>query len=291
MISVVVPAHNEEAVIEACLHGLMEGGGEDELEVLVVCNGCTDATVARANTVAGNIRVVESSVASKAHAINIGLKAAGGGTIVVMDADVRMSAEDVRRLADGIVRAGALAGAPAVRMEYLPGTSPVVHGYYRIWLALPYVREGMMAAGVYALSARGRQRVGELPPVIADDGYVRLLFDPSERIEVTDAFSIVLAPLTVVDLVKIKTRSRLGGLQLRRMFPHLHMQTARHRRVRAAAVEILSLPSLWWSILPYLYVNIVSRVRAGFYARRLSTYKWEKDEGSRRGFAGRNTSE
>ena len=62
----------------------------------------------------------------------------------------------------------------------LRGSSLAVRAYYRIWLRLPYVREGMIGVGVYALSEEGRRRFGEFPEVIADDGYVRMLFS-SER--------------------------------------------------------------------------------------------------------------
>ena len=41
---------------------------------------------------------------------------------------------------------------------------------------LPYVREGMIGVGVYALSEKGPERFAEFPDVIADDGYVRMLF-------------------------------------------------------------------------------------------------------------------
>ena len=42
--SVVIPAHNEAKVIGRCLSGLLEGMAPGELEVIVVCNGCTDGS-------------------------------------------------------------------------------------------------------------------------------------------------------------------------------------------------------------------------------------------------------
>ena len=45
MISVIIPAHNEGKVIAAALKGLAAGAISGELEVIVVCNGCTDNTV------------------------------------------------------------------------------------------------------------------------------------------------------------------------------------------------------------------------------------------------------
>src|SRR5262245_58336894 len=48
MASVVIPAHNEARVIERGLSSLLEGARPGELEIVVVCNGCTDDTAARA---------------------------------------------------------------------------------------------------------------------------------------------------------------------------------------------------------------------------------------------------
>ena len=44
MISVVIPAYNEERGIEACLTALLEDAKPGELEVIVACSGCTDRT-------------------------------------------------------------------------------------------------------------------------------------------------------------------------------------------------------------------------------------------------------
>lgn len=45
MISIIVPAHNEENVISATLDVLVPGVDIGALEIIVVCNGCTDETV------------------------------------------------------------------------------------------------------------------------------------------------------------------------------------------------------------------------------------------------------
>ena len=43
-ISVVIAAHNEEDVLGRCLDALLRGSRPTELEIVVVCNGCTDRT-------------------------------------------------------------------------------------------------------------------------------------------------------------------------------------------------------------------------------------------------------
>ena len=88
----------------------------------------------------------------------------------------------------------------------------------------------MIGVGVYAVSEDGRSRFGAFPDVIADDGYVRTLFDASERVCVEDAPVRVYAPKRLSDLVRIKTRSRLGRYELGQRFPEL---TARERGTKS----------------------------------------------------------
>ena len=57
-ISVVIPAHDEEAVVGRCLAALLDGARPGELDVVVVCNGCTDATADIARGFGRGVRVV-----------------------------------------------------------------------------------------------------------------------------------------------------------------------------------------------------------------------------------------
>jgi glycosyltransferase involved in cell wall biosynthesis len=71
MPSVIIPACNEASVIGRCVDALLQGA--PGIEVVVVCNGCTDDTalVAREQGV-GNVTVVETPVGSKIAALNLG---------------------------------------------------------------------------------------------------------------------------------------------------------------------------------------------------------------------------
>ena len=138
-----------------------------------------------------------------------------------------------------------------------------------------------MAAGVYALSAEGHQRLGRFPDVIADDGYVRLLFNPQERVEVADALSTVTAPAVFGDLIKIKTRSRLGVFQLRDRFPELFSREQKTKNYGQAISGILRRPGLYLAAIPFVVVSIVSRLRAQRQHGRAGATIWERDASSR----------
>lgn len=285
MISVIVPAHDEASVIGASLASYIAAAGGLAVEVLVVCNGCSDNTAAVAGAFAGvvpAVRVLESAVASKVGAVNLGLSEARGDVVVCVDADVRLGGAGLAGLVRELSKPGVLAAAPKAVMDFGGGTPWFVRAYYKLWLELPYVREGMVGCGVYALNAGGRARVGALPNIISDDGYVRFQFNSAERVLAEDVTAIVRAPRSVMGLIRIKTRSRLGRLQLRALFGHAMAGAQRSGGAFGVLWPFLMVrPRLWPCVVPYLIVTLVTRWRAGRQFSRLAEYVWERDLSTR----------
>lgn len=279
-VTVIIPAHNEAAVIGECLRSLRQGSDHAGVEIIVVCNGCTDdtAVVAAREPV---VRVLECPVPSKVAAINLGIKHATGEHLVVVDADIRLSGGGVRALAEALAAPGVLAAAPRAEMEFAPGTAWAVRAYYKVWFSLPYVREGMVGCGVYAIGAAGRSRVFPIPDVIADDGYVRGSFSPTSRVRVDSVVSKVRAPRTLRDLIKIKTRSRLGSYQLAGRFGESLPGQHKSSEYSLAGIGLLLRPRLWPSVVAYLHVNLVTRRRAKAQLAHIETYVWERDDSAR----------
>jgi peptidoglycan-N-acetylglucosamine deacetylase len=88
-VTVLVPAFNEEKVIERTINSLLDGGYEN-LEVLVIDDGSTDGTAALVNARAAKddrIRLLSKENGGKAKAANAGLKVATGEIVVAVDAD------------------------------------------------------------------------------------------------------------------------------------------------------------------------------------------------------------
>ncbi|NBC11414.1 MAG: glycosyltransferase [Planctomycetes bacterium] len=279
MISVVVPAYNEEAVIERCLKALTDGAPAGALEVVVACNGCHDRTAEIAEAFGPPVRVVQTTTASKVAALNLGDAAVTGFPRFYVDADVILPWPTVRATAQALERSGKPAGAPRLEMD-LSGSGPGVRAYYAVWLKLTFHRAGMIGCGVYVLSAEGRARFGEFPDLIADDAFVRSRFVDSERaMPDNDATVIVAGPRTLGELIKIKTRSRLGLAQLRAYEPDRYELGL--KKDRWFFGPVLARPWLWPCALVYLYVNLASRLRARRQLRSIETYRWERDESSR----------
>ena len=119
MISVVIPAHNEEALLGATIGALMTAlralVPEDGFEVVVVDDASTDRT-GEVATNAG-ARVVPVNVRQIAAARNAGAKAARGGTLIFVDADTIVPRETLRQtlaaLAEGVAAGGAPAALPS----------------------------------------------------------------------------------------------------------------------------------------------------------------------------------
>ena len=99
-VAVLVAAYNEELVIGACVRSIL-GSDHAALQVVVVDDGSTDATAARA-TEAGSgderLRVVRQPNGGKASALNTALARTDAAIVVVMDADSLLEREALGRL-------------------------------------------------------------------------------------------------------------------------------------------------------------------------------------------------
>jgi glycosyltransferase involved in cell wall biosynthesis len=279
--SVVIAARNEEYVLGRCLDALVRLSQPNELEIVVVCNGCTDRTADIARGYGEAVRVIETPIASKTAALNVGDAHVSAFPRFYVDADVVLPIESIRRIAARLVERRALAASPGMSLDLHRSTVPV-RAYYRIWVRMPYVREGMIGVGVYALSEQGRRRFGEFPEIIADDGYVRMLFDVRDRLNVADAPVHVFAPQAFSDLVRIKTRSRLGRYQLRQRFPELFARERSTKSYRRAIWGIVTRPWLWPAAVFYTAVLVETRRRARPQLNSFTDYVWERDQSSRR---------
>ena len=100
LVSVVIPARNEELCIARCLASVLgQDFPRDQMEVVVVDNGSTDAT----SSIAGqfSVRVVEESRLGIAKARNAGIRAARGEIVAFLDADCVANPDWLRELLSG----------------------------------------------------------------------------------------------------------------------------------------------------------------------------------------------
>jgi glycosyltransferase involved in cell wall biosynthesis len=206
--SVVIPAHDEAAVIRRCLDTLFAGFQEGELDVVVICNGCSDATAALARSSGHPVRVIELSRASKPAALRVGDVAVSALPRLYLDADVLLPGSAARLVLERL-RSGTVAARPPVRYE-TSGASEPVRSYYRARSRVPAVLGSLWGAGVYGLSAAGRSRFGTFPDVVADDLWVDRLFS-AEEVEIVNSDPVVVrVPRRSRDLVRVLGRTYRG---------------------------------------------------------------------------------
>jgi peptidoglycan/xylan/chitin deacetylase (PgdA/CDA1 family)/GT2 family glycosyltransferase len=95
-VSIVVPAHNEEALLPRCLDALLAQDYSGPLEILVIDNASTDRTAALARR--PGIRLLHEPVRDYSHALICGFSHATGEIIALTDADTVVPRDWVSRL-------------------------------------------------------------------------------------------------------------------------------------------------------------------------------------------------
>jgi glycosyltransferase involved in cell wall biosynthesis len=214
--SIVIPAHNEATVIRRCLDNLLTGLSPDEVDVVVVCNGCTDDTADRVREGAYPIKLIEIPVANKVEALRMGERAVHGLPRVFLDADVTVTGRTIRRMLEATSR-GAVAARPEIEFD-LDGCTRTVRRYYAGRRLLPAAMTDLYAAGVYALSATARSRFEEFPLVIADDLYAARIVGDDEIEIVEGEHALVHVPRTSGALFRTLQRIYWGNRQLESQF-------------------------------------------------------------------------
>ena len=300
--SVVIPAHNEEAVIGRLLDALASGAAEGELEIHVVCNGCSDDTASTASSYAG-VRVHELSQPSKTAALNAGDRAAGDVfPRLYVDADVFVNLQTVRTVAAVLSDDSVLAAAPRPEVA-LEGRPRIVRGFYAAFMRTGWMTEEPIGSGFYGLSRLGRLRFDRFPNLINDDLFVRSLFSNNERSSLSGVSFRIEAPHSTWALVRSKARVDAGTRQYLERYgssptgrpgeqqdhrPAL-VSLDRWRRIASSLLadrntlpwQLIEEPRLWPAVTSYYFVRLAARVLAVASGTSNLERRWNQDRTSR----------
>lgn len=229
--TLIIPAHNEAAVIERCLRtALAEAPDDGSVEVIVAANGCSDDTVSLAKMAAPQATVLDLPTGSKTKAINAANAIATRFPRIYLDADIECSYRSLLAMAVVLTEPDVMTASPKIRLE-LGHCNRWIKAYYAAWLKQPFAKSGKGGAGCYGLSQTALENIGEFPPIIGDDIWIHTRFpDEQKRLVSEDAsgepvYSIVRPPSTAWQQVKVEARRMRGNAEVRRDYPspYLHL--------------------------------------------------------------------
>jgi hypothetical protein len=280
--SIVIPAYNEAAVVERCLNALFDGLTSEEVDVVVVCNGCSDDTAERARRCGHPVRVLELPTASKAAALRLGDTATRCFPRLYLDADVVLGGGSARAVLERL-RTDAVAARPPLSYDTTQA-SALVRAYYRARSQMPSLNRSLWGAGVYGLSEQARQRFGTFPDVVADDVWVDHQFERDEIVVVDCSPSIISTPRRTTDLIGTLRRV-YGGKSVATLTP------GRHKRLTSTTIAavgdlgklVRQSPGAGLDAAVYSALAVIPRLMlAGSRFRRRGTgVRWERDQSSR----------
>lgn len=284
----IVPAHDEEAVIGRLLRrltataGTPGGARATPPRIIVVCNGCSDGTADAARAHAG-VTVLETAVPSKHAALRLGdAHADDDFPRVYLDADVELDADAVRALAAALEAPGVLAVAPT-RVIPRRGASRPVRWYYDVWESIPGVQTGLFGRGAVALSREGHARLQDMPELLSDDLAVSSAFEEHERAVVSEAVVVVHPPRHWADLVRRRVRVVTGTRQAYEGTAsgnlRIDSRTGSGDLLRVVRAD----PRLWLKVPVFLLTTLVARRRAARAVAAGDFTTWLRDESSRAG--------
>jgi glycosyltransferase involved in cell wall biosynthesis len=274
MPTVIVPAHNEATVIRACLDSLLKQKGVDR--IIVACNGCTDDTAAIVQANYPQVTCLDIATPSKVNALNEAEQHVLSWPVFYIDADTKLSDNAVQLITAEMAKGKLLLAAPEPAID-TSHSSWLVKQYYKVWLTLPYIREGVVATCSFVVSAEGRKRFTNFPNVINDDGFVRCQFSADERGNVEGTQVFITAPQNLQSLIKIKTRARLGNMQLAAS----NLCTKAQEKPYSQILRDKLFSKNFIAVSIYIAIASVIRLRAKQQFKHLSSYRWETDHSSR----------
>lgn len=264
MLSVIIPASNEASYIGACLTALFVSGPLGA-EAIVVANGCRDdtAAVARGYTEAAaaagwRLLVLDVAEGGKPNALNRGDAAAQGDLRAYLDADVVVTPDLMAQL---------IAALATEQPRYATGTaqipqakSAVTRAYARFWQRLPFAQSTAPGYGLFAVNAAGRARWGDFPGIISDDTFVRLQFDPAERVQVAARYDWPMIE-GFTALSRVRRRQDTGVAEIDRLYPGLLAREAKPHLSKAALLGLCLRDPLGFA--SYAAVSLAVRLRRG----------------------------
>jgi glycosyltransferase involved in cell wall biosynthesis len=274
MLSVVIPAHNEEDCLGACLCSILAQDAAFPVQVVVCINGATDRTALVAIAHADAFRkrgmtltIVITATAGKPHALNLAEAFCTYASRVYLDADTTISPGVLSGLAAVLARSEPAYATASMKAR--AGSDLFSRAYVKVWTRLPAISDCAHGIGLYAVNASGRRRWRTFPTIHSDDKFVRLLFSAAERHKLPGQTYTFPIAGGLTELVSLRTRWCRGNLELRAAHPEIRDDL--QLRLRSYIAFLRGVPSMPVASVVCLFVFAIAVLRA-VSTQRLSQY-------------------
>jgi len=251
MISIIVPAFNEERTIKKCIMSLLDLN-YPTYEIIVIDDGSTDRTFEVVKTFNSPlINLVHQQNQGKPNALNNGIRLSKGEIIVTVDADTIVQQESLTRIANRFAsdhQIGAVAGnIKVIQASGLLNT--LQSAEYTVGINLNRKTQSMFGCvmvvpgPIAAMKKEAIQQVGLFSDdTFAEDFDVTMkLLKAGYKIEYEDrAIAYTDAPRNVEDLIKQRRRWYRG------MFQVLDKHRGMYLRSKYGFAGMVGVPNLWF---------------------------------------------
>jgi len=223
-VSVIVPAYNEEKVIESTIKSLL-GLSYSNKEIIIVDDGSKDRTLELARLFQNSISVLHKENGGKASALNFGIEHARGEIVVLVDADTILEKNALVSLVNGFTtnkNLGAVGGNIKIRnrsnlitwcqsMEYIAGIN-IVRRAFDIFGTINMVPG---ALGAFKKSELLKINGFNDDTIVEDfDATIKLIKNGATAQANNNAIAYTEAPQTLGDFCKQRKRWYRGNLQV-----------------------------------------------------------------------------
>lgn len=279
-VSAVLVVRNEETRIEPRLRNLLDCAIPLH-EVIVVCDGCTDATAIIARSINNPaVRIIEmTEPKGKPAGVNLGVQSANADVVVLCDARQRFEPETIPRLVRWFMDSttGAVSGA----LEIDAATSASGQGVDAYWRLEKFIRQSESdldscigcTGAVYAVRRASFQLLPE--DIILDDVVVPMLIAHTGQRVRFDASARAFDPQTLDGAVeqRRKLRTLAGNFQMLARYPRwvlpgghrLWLPLILHKYLRLTGPALMAIAVVTSLVLAHHALFFLAAITQGFF--------------------------